>query len=87
LRLSSSDSHSPIRSWISVWKAFDVFPSPRMVRTIWVAATAQSFSVSCEAKTVAGSSTTRTSTAVRTSGVGVGLGVAEGASVAVGLGV
>ena len=55
-----------------------------MVSTIWVPATAQSFSVSCEAKTAVGSWTRLTSTGARTSGVGDG--VAEGALEGVGVG-
>ena len=49
-----------------------------MVSTIWVPATAQSFSVIWDVKTAAWSSTTVMSTASRTSGVGDGVGGSEG---------
>src|SRR6187402_1591587 len=66
-----------MRSCSSVWNSGEVLPRPRMVSTIWVPATAQSFSVSCEAKTAVASWTRLTSTGARTSGVGDG--VADGA--------
>ena len=75
-----------MRSWISVWNAFPGWPSPRIVSTIWVPATAQSFSVICDVNTAAGSSARLTSTATRGIGVGDGVGEAEGASVTSGVG-